>query len=192
MNESLYDVLGIENGATQEEIKTAFRKLASFYHPDRNKDKDAPARMAEINTAYTILKEAITREQYDKSGNIEQINIYRDAIQKLGEMFSRRVTDSLSYGSLSMLTGMKSEIQTGKEEREKELKYSNNQIRKLKYLRGRVKTKSSINLYESTIDNLILNQSIHIDRVNHMLSVLNKMDELLEEYSEEFTLLNSL
>ena len=47
-----YEVLGLNRGATPEEIKKAFRRLARQYHPDVNKQADAETRFKEINEAY--------------------------------------------------------------------------------------------------------------------------------------------
>ncbi|TMI48904.1 molecular chaperone DnaJ, partial [Candidatus Bathyarchaeota archaeon] len=50
-----YDVLGVEKGAGKDEIKSAYRKLALQYHPDRNKSPEATERFKEISEAYAIL-----------------------------------------------------------------------------------------------------------------------------------------
>ena len=51
-----YDVLGVSKDATDQEIKTAFRKLARKYHPDRNKnDETAKKKFEEINEDYEVL-----------------------------------------------------------------------------------------------------------------------------------------
>ncbi|HEV7439342.1 MAG TPA: DnaJ C-terminal domain-containing protein [Methylobacterium sp.] len=62
-----YDVLGVPKGASEADIKKAFRKLAKTYHPDRNKDDvKAKDRFAEANTAYEILGDATKRAQFDR------------------------------------------------------------------------------------------------------------------------------
>jgi molecular chaperone DnaJ len=64
-----YEVLGISLGATEEEIRRAFRKLAFECHPDRNNSPDAAERFKEINEAYEILRDSEKRQTYDRFGH---------------------------------------------------------------------------------------------------------------------------
>ncbi|HPF83430.1 MAG TPA: molecular chaperone DnaJ [Bacilli bacterium] len=64
-----YEVLGVSKTASQDEIKSAFRKLAKKYHPDINKDKDAPEKFKEAQEAYAILSDEQKRKQYDQFGH---------------------------------------------------------------------------------------------------------------------------
>ncbi len=61
-----YDVLGVPKGASETEVKKAFRKLAKAYHPDSNKDPKAKERFAEANTAYEVLGDKDKRGQFDR------------------------------------------------------------------------------------------------------------------------------
>ncbi|MCJ2021387.1 DnaJ domain-containing protein [Methylobacterium sp. E-065] len=62
-----YDVLGVAKGASEADIKKAYRKLAKDFHPDRNKnDVKAKDRFAEANSAYEILGDAEKRKQFDR------------------------------------------------------------------------------------------------------------------------------
>jgi curved DNA-binding protein len=65
-----YQILGVGRGASEQEIKQAYRKLARKYHPDINPgDKQAEARFKEINEAYEVLSDKEKREKYDRFGS---------------------------------------------------------------------------------------------------------------------------
>lgn len=67
-----YEVLGVEKGASDAEIKKAFRKLAIKYHPDKNAgNKEAEERFKEINEAYQVLSDSQKRAQYDQFGTAD-------------------------------------------------------------------------------------------------------------------------
>jgi molecular chaperone DnaJ len=65
-----YEVLGVRRDAAPEEIKSAFKKLAALYHPDRNQaDPTAHDRFKEINLAYQVLSDPNRRTMYDRFGH---------------------------------------------------------------------------------------------------------------------------
>ena len=65
-----YDVLGVAKGASADDMKKAYRKLAMQYHPDRNPDDPSAAeRFREINEAYDVLKDEQKRGAYDRFGH---------------------------------------------------------------------------------------------------------------------------
>jgi molecular chaperone DnaJ len=63
-----YSLLGVERGATEAEIKKAYRKQAMDLHPDRNSSHDAEARFKEVTEAYEVLRDPQKRAAYDRYG----------------------------------------------------------------------------------------------------------------------------
>lgn len=69
MSKSLYTTLELSPGASEAEIKKAYRRLARQYHPDVNKDPAAEEKFKEINAAYEVLSDKEKRSKYDQFGD---------------------------------------------------------------------------------------------------------------------------
>lgn len=86
-----YEALGVSKGATDAELKTAYRKQALKWHPDRNKTAEATARFKEINHAYEVLSDSKKRALYDQYG--------KEAFEKGGFGKSSQGSPFGGYGS---------------------------------------------------------------------------------------------
>ena len=64
-----YEVLGVDRNASEDEIKSAFRKLAKKYHPDVSKEENAAEKFKEAQEAYAVLSDPSKRKQYDQFGH---------------------------------------------------------------------------------------------------------------------------
>ena len=81
MAKGYYETLGVSKSADDADIKSAYRKLAKQYHPDRNKgNKDAEAKFKEINEAYETLKDPQKKAAYDRYGH----DMYKNAASSGG------------------------------------------------------------------------------------------------------------
>ncbi len=96
-----YQILGIKRGASEKEIKQAYRKLARKYHPDVNPgDKSAEAKFKEINAAYEVLSDPEKRKKYDRYGeNWQYADQFSEWERPYGDA-SRRAGATFDFGDL--------------------------------------------------------------------------------------------
>src|SRR5215467_3616136 len=95
-----YDVLGVERTAVDGELKSAFRKLAMKWHPDRNpSDKSCEVRFKEINEAYEILKDPDKRAAYDRFGHAAFEHAGSGAAHGFGDVASAFAADGAAAAS---------------------------------------------------------------------------------------------
>jgi DnaJ family protein C protein 16 len=67
----IYDVLGVSSDASQREIRSAYKRLARVWHPDKNKSPQAQEKILEINKAYEVLSGEESRRRYDMTGETD-------------------------------------------------------------------------------------------------------------------------
>lgn len=68
MGKDYYKILEVARGASDEDIKKAYRKLALKYHPDKNREPDAEEKFKEVAEAYEVLSDKKKRDTYDRFG----------------------------------------------------------------------------------------------------------------------------
>ena len=82
-----YEILGVKNGASEDELKKAYKKKAIKFHPDKNHSSKAEEAFKRISTAYTTLTDPKKKEIYDKYGSEEQFRekYYQEHQQQFNE-----------------------------------------------------------------------------------------------------------
>lgn len=100
-----YAILGVSKHATNEEIKRAFRDKAKKYHPDVCKLPDAHERFIEIGEAYEVLKDPVTRREYDdfvKYASRNTQNTYEHSYRDFEQTQQRAKTQAESYAHMTL------------------------------------------------------------------------------------------
>src|ERR1044072_1648357 len=97
-----YELLGVERGASEQDIKSAFRKLARELHPDVSEAPDAEERFREVAEAYEVLSNSETRQLYDRYGHAGlrggNFRPTHADFGHLGDLFSASFADALLGG----------------------------------------------------------------------------------------------
>ncbi|KAJ7976823.1 Chaperone protein dnaJ 6 [Quillaja saponaria] len=95
---SLYEVLGVERMASQQEIKKAYHKLALRLHPDKNPgDEEAKEKFQQLQKVISILGDVEKRAVYDQTGCVDDADLAGDVVQNLHEFFRafyKKVTEA--------------------------------------------------------------------------------------------------
>jgi molecular chaperone DnaJ len=82
-----YEILGVPKNSEKGDIKSAYRKLALQYHPDRNKSPGAEERFKEISEAYAVLSDDDKRKRYDTYGHVGSEEVFRGSEANFEEIF---------------------------------------------------------------------------------------------------------
>lgn len=112
MNKNYYEILGVDETATAKEIKTAYKRLARKYHPDKNLDLTASAaeenaeQFKLIEEAYRVLKDPVNRAHFDQTGEGDMPKSKEIATQKLIHLFQAHIKEALEKELIADDTGM--------------------------------------------------------------------------------------
>lgn len=95
MKTDLYKILGVSRTASQDEIKAAYKSLAQKLHPDKSPGEEAANLFSWIQKAYSVLKDADKRRQYDLTGNEDVPNKAAVVKSKVAGVFAQFIQDEV-------------------------------------------------------------------------------------------------
>lgn len=112
MSSDPYQVLGVSRGASDEEIKSAYRRLARKYHPDVNQDAGAEDKFKEIGQAYAVLSDPEKRARYDQFGVLDDSQSGFFTGGGFGDLFE------MFFGGMGAQSRRRSSVRDGQDVRE--------------------------------------------------------------------------
>lgn len=168
-----YQTLGVPREATQDDIRAAFRRLASQHHPDRGGD---PKAMAAVNKAHDVLGDPERRKLYDETGQGGDLSVAEQAQALLAQLFANALTQEAPILDV-VREGLDGQRTEATEHRSAAAK----RITKLKARRPTVKAKGQ-NLVHNLIDQQVSQLEAQVGKAAWFLLVVAEAERMLAEY----------
>lgn len=187
MTSSLYEVLGVAAGATDDEIKRAYRKLASRHHPDRKGGCNET--MQRVQNAYDVLSDKERREQYDRGGGTEKKPPLDDmAMDFIAQGFSQYI-EAMAHGKATdscPLEEVRHALKTAVKECNSIIKTaSDNKNRLLKKSQSVKRKTDGVNLFSEIVTKYCEKMDQAKLHGEGRLQVFTRALELLEQYENQ-------
>ena len=179
-----YEALGVDQKATTEEIKKAYRKKARNHHPDIGGNEDE---MAKINAAYTCLSNPQRRQLYDATGQDNLTSLEQDIRSLLLEGFKALIDDGFVDFHLHHVKDfVRGRLREAEETKRKFA------ARRLKYAsrRDAIKSKTETNLFQMLIDQELQQIDGKMGWVNHGIEICKGALKELENYQQLSAMIN--
>lgn len=184
---NLYEVLGLDEDATEEEIQQAFRKRAQETHPDREGgDKDEFIR---VRQAYGILSDKSRRKNYDRTGSEKQLNeqLRTRAMQEVAAFTLQLLDDeSFQMDFDNLVDKIVKSFQRNIKEQEKKIELLEKVIAKRRKIVERIKLKNKRKIKDDFIRKVVLDdikeQEESIDRAKENINLAKESIVVINEY----------
>ena len=179
----LYDILGVPTGASQNEIREAYRKLAMKLHPDRpNGDAEA---FLPVQTAYDVLGDKKKRARYDETGDVEDRHFNDRVDDKMMQLFNGMLSEENEIVG-DAVSQMRQMIQHGIEGTDVNRAKVEGKKAKLKKRRNRIKITQGhgTNLYKQLADAAIMQCDQQIAQLGEEIDLLNEVLHRIDWYED--------
>lgn len=190
-----YETLGIEPGATEQEIKQAWRRAARRTHPDKNPDDPyAETRFKLVQESYEILMDPARRKRYDETGETpDKMDVDRRAAALLMKIFHDILNDALNRGSqVAIVASMRAGLDAIRNEALKDQRQGKRALKTFEKLKKRFRRKSEgQNIFADALEHQIEKARERLKAIDVSLEEIDAAKLVLEQYEdlsdEEFT-----
>jgi DnaJ-class molecular chaperone len=182
---TLYEVLNVDESASPEDIKKAYRKRAKETHPDKNTGKEEE--FIHVSKAYMILSDERKRKVYDETGDVlndSEENIRSVAMKHIIELFMQVTTRAGErVEHVDIVLEIKRALTTLEKSQNDGIAAANKKIKWLEKIRTRLHNKGNDRILENVIDSNIKTCKANIDSNKHVIKTLVLARELITNYS---------
>lgn len=185
----LYEILGVEVDATQEEIKVAYRKQSMVHHPDKGGD---PAKFQAVNQAYQILSNDEKRKRYD---NGEQLNSIRSTQQQFDNevmnalviVFMGSIEASPSYRQVDIMQIVQHTFIKSINDSKRELLFLRESIERYEVVKSKIKHKGDgENILSRVLEATLVEKSKLEEQIKRKIEIYRASQKIAEDYDYDF------
>ena len=192
MTKNLYEVLGVTQSASSDEIKKAYRTLSKEYHPDAGGDAE---RFNEINEAYTVLSDTNRRKRYDETGETNVVNnqerILEYMIRSIVEIIT--VTPMMSITQKNVIEDIIKAARSTQKEIARNQESLKKKIEKFEVFLKNFKVKDGkVNMIAPAIENLMKDCETQIRKLDEENEFFNELIKFASDYEYLTTMINRL
>jgi curved DNA-binding protein CbpA len=180
-----YTVLGVESNATDEQIKSAYRRKCKDHHPDREQGDEA--KMLEVRAAYDLLKNPERRALFDKAGITDRPpQLTKQATELIVLLFRQYILDAPD--DTDAVPALKVKLDEFEAQQHQALRNLREQLRTVESRKNTVKLKPKAegeNIYSIVIDNLIQDITRAVQVCELKLQTIPIAREILDQYKSK-------
>lgn len=174
----LYEVLGVKENSSQEDIEKAYKRLAHVHHPDKGGDRE---NWEQLSFAYNVLGNPTKRQLYDNFGKTEMPKIEAEIQTVLLQAFSQALQNKAN----NVLDFVRQFISQGKTQITSQKEQAIKEIEDLRQRTSLVETTSEQNLFHLIVDQAIQHRENLIQEAEFKLSVAKGCEAILNTYKSK-------
>jgi curved DNA-binding protein CbpA len=184
MSKKLYDTLGVNENATADEIKKAYKEKAKEHHPDKeggNKDK-----MVEVSRAYNVLGNERKRARYDETGMEDEVGFDVKFGGLVQEIFMKMIDREEDVDGTDFIEGFLGVLDGIIVENRKQLALARRRVVKLERVMGRLGVKEGPDRIGMVVRNNLVNSKNEVKLVEEQIEFFLKAQEVIGHHEYRF------
>lgn len=188
MSKNYYAILGVARADGAEDIKRAYRKLASIWHPDRNDSPEAKAKFQEIQEAYDVLSDDAKRAEYDTTGTVKNSAGDNDALNFIrGKLMEIMEAPNVNIANIDIVREVKNSLLQERNRAVAFLADVEKRITKYTSAVSRMKSKRGENFLAAMLQDELNKAGKMKEATESATRVLDRATEIVNDHEFDFT-----